>query len=79
MPRKLLKISSSQCAVFTQNNPLLSWVDLFLSVSVPEDSMCIKDAHDDDNGGGKKRKEKPQLSSRVAHGKVCTGARTLSV
>lgn len=36
-------------------------------------------AHDDDKKNKKKQKRKLQLSSRVANGKVCTGARTLSV
>lgn len=73
--------SESESSPFSQNKPPPSWVDLFLSVSVPEVSMCMEAAHDDDNGGEekKKKKRKPQLSSRVAHGKVCTGARTLPV
>lgn len=41
--------------------------------------MCVEAAHDGDNGGGGGEREKPQLSSRVAHGKVCTRAGTLSV
>ena len=67
-----------QSSPFSQNKPLPSWADLFLS-------ECSWGLY----GGctwwwqwwGKKTKKnrKPQLSSRVAHGKVCTGAGTLSV
>lgn len=62
-------------SVFTAHRLLkinLPSLGLFLSVSVP---MCMMMTMESE----KNKKRKPQLSGRVAHGKVCTGARTLSV